>query len=155
MCMTKPYMFLSCVIPDPFNPMVDIDVYLQPLIDDLKKLWSGVLTYDVSRKKISWWEQLWCGLLMIFPAYDMLSGWGIHDRLACPYCMEDTKAFELANGGKTSWFDCHRRFLPTDHAFRRNKNAFKKWEVERDEPPSMLTLIQVWRRVRDFPKVKN
>ena len=49
MCMTKPYMFLSCVIPDPFNPMVDIDVYLQPLIDDLKKLWSGVLTYDVSR----------------------------------------------------------------------------------------------------------
>ena len=53
MCMTKPYMFLSCVVPGPFNPTVGIDVYLQPLIDDLKKLWSGVLTYDVSRKKIS------------------------------------------------------------------------------------------------------
>ena len=36
MCMTKPYMFLSCVIPGPFNPMVGIDVYLQPLIDDMK-----------------------------------------------------------------------------------------------------------------------
>ena len=46
-------MFLSCAKPGPFNPMIGIDVYLQPLIDDLKKLWSGVLTYDVSRKKIS------------------------------------------------------------------------------------------------------
>ena len=58
----------------------------------------------------------------------------------------------MANGGKTSWFDCHRRFLPTDHAFRRNKNAFKKG-VERDETPCMLTPTQVWRRVRDLPKV--
>ena len=49
--MTKPYMFLTCVIPGPFNPTVCIYVYLQPLIDDLKKLWSGVMTYDVSRKQ--------------------------------------------------------------------------------------------------------
>jgi len=34
--MTKPYMFLSCIVPDPFNPVVGIDVYLQPLINDLK-----------------------------------------------------------------------------------------------------------------------
>jgi len=67
--------------------------------------------------------------------------------------MEDTKAFQLANGGKTYWFDCHRRFLPSDHAFRRNKNAFKNGELERDEPPCMLTPTQVWHRVRDFPKV--
>ena len=39
--MTKPYMFLSYVILGPFNPTIDINVYLQPLIDDLKKLWSG------------------------------------------------------------------------------------------------------------------
>ena len=38
MCMTKPYMFLTCVIPGPFNPMIGIDVYLQPFIDDLKKI---------------------------------------------------------------------------------------------------------------------
>ena len=42
MCMTKAYMFLSCVVPGPFNPMVGIDIFLQPLIDDLKKLWSDV-----------------------------------------------------------------------------------------------------------------
>ena len=30
-----------------------------------------------------------------FPIYGMLSGWGTHGRLACPYCMEDTKAFSV------------------------------------------------------------
>ena len=101
----------------------------------------------------------WCSDLRCFKkakfhdSFDMLSGWGTHGRLACPYYMEDTKAFQLENGGKTSWFDCHGRFLPSNHAFRRNKRAFKKGEVERDEPPRMLTPTQVWRRVRDLPKV--
>ena len=124
--MTKPYMFLSCIIPGPFNPIVGIDVYLQPLIDDLKKLWSGVLTYDVSRKKNFMMRIALMWTINVFPAYAMLSGWGTHGRLPCPYCMEETKAFQLANGRKTSWFDYHRRILPSDHAFRRNKNAFKK-----------------------------
>ena len=116
--MTKPYMFLSCVIPGPFNPTVGID--------DLKKLWSGVMTYNISRKQNFMMGATLMLTINDFPAYGMLSGWGTHGRLACPYCMEDTKAFQLANGGKTSWFDYHRRFLPTDHAFRRNTNAFKK-----------------------------
>ncbi|KAM3238492.1 hypothetical protein P3L10_013524 [Capsicum annuum] len=34
MCMTCPYIFLSCIIPSPRNPKSLIDVYLQPLIDD-------------------------------------------------------------------------------------------------------------------------
>jgi len=59
----------------------------------------------------------------------------------------------LANEGKTCWFDCHRRFLPTDHAFWRNKNFFKKRKVERDEPPHILPPTQVWHNIRDLPKV--
>ena len=35
MCMTGPYIFLSCIIPGPHNPKSLIDVYLQPLIDEL------------------------------------------------------------------------------------------------------------------------
>ena len=49
MCMTTPYMFLSCIIPGPKNPKNMIDAYLQPLIDELKMLWDvGVNTFDVS-----------------------------------------------------------------------------------------------------------
>jgi len=88
-----------------------------------------------------------------FPAYGMLSGWGIHGKLACLHCMEHTKAFRLYHGGENSWFDSHRRFLPNDYAFRRNKNAFKKGEVDMDVPPPKLTPIEVWNRVKGYPKV--
>ena len=48
-CMTTPYMFLTCIIPGPTNPKNRIDVYLQPLIDELKILWDvRVDTFDVS-----------------------------------------------------------------------------------------------------------
>jgi hypothetical protein len=40
-----------------------------------------------------------------FPAYGMLSGWSTHGKLACPYCMENNKAFTLANRGKASLFE--------------------------------------------------
>lgn len=51
MCLTKSYMFLTCLIPGPSRPKEGIYVYLQPLIDDLKRLWIGEWTYDVSRKQ--------------------------------------------------------------------------------------------------------
>ena len=49
--MTTPYMFLTLIIPGPRNPKGKIDVYLQPLIDELKLLWNeGMVTYDISKK---------------------------------------------------------------------------------------------------------
>ena len=42
-------MFLSMIVPRPNNPKNKIDVFLQPLIAELKQLWDvGVQTYDVS-----------------------------------------------------------------------------------------------------------
>ena len=98
--MTKPYMFFSCVVPSPFNPTTVINVYSQPLINDLKKLWSGVLTYDVSRKQNLVIRAALMWTINDFPTYGMFSGWGTHGRLTCSYCMEDTKAFQLDNRGK-------------------------------------------------------
>jgi len=69
------------------------------------------MTYNVSRKQNFMMRATLMWTINDFPGYGMLSGWGTDGRLACSYCMEDTKAFQLANGGKTSWFDCHRRFL--------------------------------------------
>lgn len=49
--MTKPYMFLTCLISGSLNPIERIDVFLQPLISDLKRLWiNGEWTYDIARK---------------------------------------------------------------------------------------------------------
>ena len=49
--MKEAYMFLSVIVPGPNNPKNKIDVFLQPLMVELKQLWDvGVQTYDVSRK---------------------------------------------------------------------------------------------------------
>ena len=57
-----------------------------------------------------------------FPAYSMLSGWTTAGKLACPYCMDDSDAFTLQRGGKTSWFDNHQKKLLPNHPYRKNKN---------------------------------
>ncbi|XP_050229103.1 uncharacterized protein LOC126678245 [Mercurialis annua] len=61
-----------------------------------------------------------------FPAYSMLSGWSTSGRLACPHCMENTDAFTLKGSRKKSWFNCHRKFLPRGHMYRRNTTDFQK-----------------------------
>ncbi|GKE02650.1 hypothetical protein Tco_1390633 [Tanacetum coccineum] len=49
LCM-KESSFMLTLIPGPKSPGKDIDVYLRPLIDDLKVLWAlkGVKTMDVA-----------------------------------------------------------------------------------------------------------
>jgi hypothetical protein len=44
-------MFLSTVIPNPNISGQNIDVYIRPLINELKRLWSSkTLNYDFSSK---------------------------------------------------------------------------------------------------------
>jgi hypothetical protein len=52
--------------------------------------------------------------------------------------MEKTESFRLDNRGKQSWFDCHMKFLPYDHPFRRNKVNFYKNTIDMNEPPRRL-----------------
>jgi len=74
MCMTKPYMFLSCLVPGPTNPTKKVDVYLQPLINDLQQLWSeSVFTYDISTKEHFVMQACLMWTINDFPAYAMLS----------------------------------------------------------------------------------
>jgi hypothetical protein len=52
MSMKDPNIILSLIIPSRTAPRNDIDVYLQPLIDDLHELWNeGITTYDSSTKE--------------------------------------------------------------------------------------------------------
>ncbi|XP_075087662.1 uncharacterized protein LOC142169665 [Nicotiana tabacum] len=154
MCMTSPYLFLTGIALGPTNPKSLIEVYLQPLIDELKLLWhEGVETYDISTKQIFKLRATLMWTINDFLAYGMLSGWSTARKLACPCCMEDTKAFTLKHGGKNTWFDCHRRFLPMDHEFRRNTSAFMKNQTDYDEPPATLPGEEICERVKNFPKV--
>nr|GEZ96026.1 hypothetical protein [Tanacetum cinerariifolium] len=100
MCMKDPYMFLTIIIPGPKNPKQRIDVFLQPLIKELTSLWKGVKTYDISKENNFIMRAALLWTINDFPAYEMLSGWSTARKKACPYCMENSKAFSLSNGGK-------------------------------------------------------
>ena len=92
MCMTTPYMFLTCIIPGPTNLKNRIDVYLQPLIDELKMLWNvGVDTYDVSCEETFRLHATFMWTINDFPAYGMLSGWSTHGPVSYTHLTLPTK----------------------------------------------------------------
>ena len=99
MCMTTLYMFLSSVILGPTNLKNKIDVYLQPLIDELKMLWDvGVDTFDVSCGETFRLHAALMQTINDFSAYGMLSGWSTDGLLACPVYMHQNCAFQLQHG---------------------------------------------------------
>jgi len=85
-----------------------------------------------------------------FPAYRMVSGWSTHGKLTCPYCMENNKVFTLTNRGKTSFFDCHRRFLPSNHRYRKNRKDFFVGKVEKNVAPSHLSGEELYDVVSEY-----
>ncbi|KAG7556996.1 Transposon En/Spm-like [Arabidopsis suecica] len=161
MCMKSEYLFLTILNSGPNYPRASLDVFLQPLIDELQELWhNGVEAYDVSldqnfnlKAVLLWTISDFPAYGMLsgcdFPTYGMLSGWTTHGRLSCPICMEDTNAFWLPGGRKTCWFDCHRRFLPVNHSLRKDKTHFLKGKGVKEYPPQSLTGEQVlYERIR-------
>lgn len=146
MCMNTEYLFLTILNSSPNHSRASLDVFLQPLIEELKELWStGVDPYDVSLSQNFNLKAVLLWTISDFPAYSMLSGWTTHGKLSCPVCMESTKSFYLLNGRKTCWFDCHRRFLPHGHPSHRNRKDFLKGrDASSEYPPESLTGKQVY-----------
>lgn len=75
MCMKREFLFLSILIPGPSHPKRSLDVFLQPLIDELNGLWSDrIQSYDVSMKQNFTLRAMLLLTINDFPAYAMLSG---------------------------------------------------------------------------------
>ncbi|XP_073036927.1 uncharacterized protein [Primulina eburnea] len=88
MCMKQPYFILSLLIPGPSAPGNNIDIYLQPLVADLKDLWEvGVQTYDASTKKNFQFNAALLCTISDFPGYATLSGWStkVDDNPKLPF----------------------------------------------------------------------
>jgi hypothetical protein len=75
-------------------------------------------------------------------AYDIFVGWSIYGRLTCPLCCSNTDCFRLTAGGKISYFDCHRRWLPLKHPFRMQKDSFRKDTIVKKGPPKCLSGLE-------------
>ena len=75
LCMKRKFMMLTLLISGPKQPGNDIDVYLAPLIDDLKCLWDiGVEAYYAYRQEIFMLRAILLWTINDFPTYSMLLG---------------------------------------------------------------------------------
>jgi hypothetical protein len=57
--------------------------------------------------------------------------------------MKDRSCFCLKFRGKICYFDCHRCFLPLDHPFRLDSDAFKKDNIILEGPPRRLSGAEI------------
>ncbi|KAJ0479892.1 putative transposase, Ptta/En/Spm, plant [Helianthus annuus] len=108
----------------PKGPGNKIDVYMQPLIKELKELWEdGVSTFDASTKQYFQLKASIISTISDFPGYANLSGWSTKGALACHVCGFDTDSNWLSHGRKWCYM-CHRRWLPSDHRWRSDTRSF-------------------------------
>jgi hypothetical protein len=115
---------LSLVIPGPSSPSMDIEVYLQPLIDGLLELWNvGIWTFDASKMKNFNMRAQLMWTINDLPVYADLSGWPNRGVKACLCCMQSTRSKYLKNGKKFCYMG-HMRYLPTEYLWRLNKRTF-------------------------------
>ncbi|XP_057760053.1 uncharacterized protein LOC130980381 [Arachis stenosperma] len=137
-CMKPTSLILSMIIPGEKMPGNNIDVYLQPLIKELKELWyDGVQTLDRFRNEMFTLRAALMWTISDFPGLGNLSGWNVHSKYACPTCNFSTDSYRLKHGGKWCFLG-HRRFLERGHKFRLSRAKFNG-KVELRDPPAVLT----------------
>ena len=147
-CMRQTSFLLSMIIPGSKMPGNDIDIYLQPLIDELKELWVGVQTFDTLRNETFNMRAALMWTVSDFPGLGILSGWNIHKGLACPVCNHDAEVCRLPHSAKWCFFGT-RRFLKPGHKFRLDKVRFNG-KVDNRLPPPRLSGSEIWKQVENI-----
>ncbi|KAG7552219.1 Transposase-associated domain [Arabidopsis thaliana x Arabidopsis arenosa] len=128
LCMKKENMMLTLLIPGPQQPGNSIDIYLEPLIEDLNHLWSnGEVTYDAFSKTTFNLKAILLWTISDFPAYGNLARCKVKGKMGCPLCGKSTDSMWLRNCRKHVYM-CHRKSLPPNHRndFGNRKETGKK-----------------------------
>ncbi|XP_028101002.1 uncharacterized protein LOC114300310 [Camellia sinensis] len=138
-CMKGLFFMMSLLISERSAPGRDIDVYLQPLVEELTNLWEhGVQTCDASNGQIFTMHTAVMWTINDFPAYGSLSGWSTKGYLACPNCNMDASSQRLRS--KIGYMGA-RRYLPENHNWRRSK--LFNGEIENRSKPVELSREQI------------
>jgi hypothetical protein len=122
--MKQPNFILSLLIPGPTAPGNDMDVYMEPLIDDLESLWrEGIRTYDASKGEFFQLRAAVLTTISDYPGLGYFHGCTTSGEVACTDCHIETGYTRLSKGSKSSYM-AHRRFLDADHRFRSDTKSF-------------------------------
>ncbi|KAA0054271.1 hypothetical protein E6C27_scaffold131G002270 [Cucumis melo var. makuwa] len=140
----------------PKQPGYDINVYLEPLIDDLELMWEeGVQCLDAHKKEFFTLRVVLLWTINDFPTYGNLCGCSVKGYKACPICGEETSSIRLPHEKKNAYME-HRKYLPSHHPYKRQKKAFDG-NQEHGTPPLPLSGETIYNRLKDktFPCGKS
>ncbi|GKD44119.1 putative transposon, En/Spm-like protein, partial [Tanacetum coccineum] len=145
LCMKRKFINLSVLISG--YPGNDIDVFLEPLVDDLHTLFeTGVDTYDASTKDNFNLCAIVLWTINDYPALGTLCGCPYSGFKGCVVCGKDTNCVRLSASSKQSYVG-HRRYLPYNHPFRKQKKAFNG-QQEFLQAPIPMTGEQIYNKVK-------
>ncbi|WVZ90291.1 hypothetical protein U9M48_036601 [Paspalum notatum var. saurae] len=125
LCVKRKFIMMPALIQGPKQPGNDIDVYLQPLVEELLLLWTEE-AFD-----------LWVLLFVTindWPALANLSGQSNKGFKACVHCLDETDSTYLKHCRKVVYVGGHRRFLGGKHPVRKKGKHFNGKEENRDKP---------------------
>lgn len=128
-----------------------MDVYLAPVVDELKLIWEGIQIQDVTRH--SGHRALNLRAILIwtmhdFPGYGECSGLATSGYYVCPLCCPTINA-RYSRSLKKMVYEGHRRFLPNDHPLRGGflGAALKTW--------SMSSQYNAWQENPGYIRMKR
>ncbi|XP_048599789.1 uncharacterized protein LOC125579921 [Brassica napus] len=149
MCMKAENIMLTLLIPGPTAPGNNIDVYLAPLIDDLKDFWAeGIEVYDSFAKENFTLRALLLWSISDYPGLGTLSGCKVKGKQACNVCGKDTPSRWLKFSRKFVYMG-NRRRLPPGHRYRYKKAWFDN-TVEEGNANRIQTGAEIYDTLQTF-----
>jgi hypothetical protein len=122
LCQKRRYLLLTMLISRPRQSGNDIDVFLEPLMEDMQKLWEeGVQMMDASLKKEFTLKAIIFVTITDYPSLFSLSGQnkGKTDYVVCI----DGTCYTYLSASNMMVYMRHRRFLPKKHRYRHTNES--------------------------------
>ena len=130
---------LTVLILGSKSPGKDMDVFLRPIVDELKDLWEwGVQTCDVVDNNVFNMRATLMWTVNDFPARSSLSRWSGQGYKACLTCNKDTPSIRVIS---KEVYIGYRRFLPRLRPLRNNKEIDGK--IERRQLARRLSVTEI------------
>ncbi|XP_013607828.1 PREDICTED: uncharacterized protein LOC106314511 [Brassica oleracea var. oleracea] len=148
-CMRSENIMLTMLIPGPTAPSNNIDVYLQPLMEDLQELWTeGIQVYDAFKKESFTLRAMLLWSITDYPGLGTLAGCKVKGKQACNVCGKDTPHRWLKFSRKHVYMK-NRRWLMPSHPYRRKKGWFDN-TVEVGSAKRIQSGSEILDSIRDF-----
>jgi hypothetical protein len=134
----RKYLLLTTLISGPKQVGIDIDIFLEPLMEDMQKLWKhGVNVWDEYKKK-----HFNLKAIIFYTINDNLARLSltgqVKGKTGCVICMDQTESIYLPSSCKLVYMQ-HRIFLPPKHRYRQWRSHFDCMETVFRYATSALT----------------